>query len=444
MNAMKLRQLACTVALATLWPTVARGQYPSQAPGTMPGVSTVVLEPTRGTAFATNPQLAHQPMLRGAIPGNVDRGGFSVDNLPAQPQVAKGRCQVCTLGVDCADNCGGHQTFRDLHPYDFQPLAHGEHLGPVRLPSTIDYRIRIGDRLRFTYILSREVLSDSFPLRVGDELQITSVSDPSIKLGDVTQGKGVAIQPDGMLYLPLIGKVRAHGLTISQLRQNLENAYLEQIRNPAIDIYPIKTNTLLEDIRAAVDARAGQGGQVFFDTVQPDGTIRLPKLGSICVQGMTFDEVKREVNLQYREIVSGLEVETHMDTQAQHFIFVYGEVNRPDRYELLGPTSVTQALALAQGMRIGGNAREIVIFRRAEDWRLIATRVDLRGAHLGKVPLPTDEIWLRDSDLIIVPPTPITRFDNFVQQVFTDGIYGVFPLAQLGSGFTIRNGIFAN
>jgi polysaccharide export outer membrane protein len=410
----------------------------------MPGVSTVVLEPTHGTAFATAPNPAHQPMLRGAIPGNVDRGGFSVDNLPAQPQVAKGRCQACTLGVDCADNCGGHQTFRDLHPYDFQPLAHGEHLGPVRLPSTIDYRIRVGDRLRFTYITSREVLNDSFPLRVGDELQITSVSDPSIKLGDVTQGKGVAIQPDGMLYLPLIGKVRAHGLTISQLRQNLENAYLEQIRNPAIDIFPIKTNTLLEDIRASVDARAGQGGQVFFDTVQPDGTIRLPKLGSICVQGMTFDEVKREVNLQYREIVSGLEVEPHMDTQAQHFIFVYGEVNRPDRYELLGPTSVTQALALAQGMRIGGNAREIVIFRRAEDWRLIATRVDLRGAHLGKVPLPTDEIWLRDSDLIIVPPTPITRFDNFVQQVFTDGIYGVFPLAQLGSGFTIRNGIFAN
>lgn len=432
------------MALATLWPAAAGAQYPAHAPSRMPGASTVVLEPTRGTAFATEPNLAHQPMLRGAIPDNVDRGGFSVDNLPAQPQVAKGRCQVCTLGVDCADNCGGQQTFRDLHPYGFQPLAHGEHLGPVRLPSTIDYRIRIGDRLRFTYILSREVLSDSFPLRVGDELQITSVSDPSIKLGDVTQGKGVAIQPDGMLYLPLIGKVRAHGLTITQLRQNLENAYLEQIRNPAIDIYPIKTNTLLEDIRAAVDARAGQGGQVFSDTVQPDGTIRLPKLGAICVQGMTFDEVKREVNLQYREIVSGLEVETHMDAQAQHFIFVYGEVNRPDRYELLGPTSVTQALALAQGMRIGGNAREIVIFRRAEDWRLIATRVDLRGAHLGKVPLPTDEIWLRDSDLIIVPPTPITRFDNFVQQVFTDGIYGVFPLAQLGSGFTIRNGIFAN
>ncbi len=160
------------------------------------------------------------------------------------------------------------------------------------------------------------------------------------------------------------------------------------------------------------------------------------------MQGMTLDEIKREVNLRYRQIVSGLEIEPILDLEAPHFVYVFGEVQRPDRYQLQGPTTVTQALALAQGMRIGGNAREIVIFRRAEDWRLVATRVDIKGAHLGKVPLPTDEIWMRDNDLIIVPPTPITRFDRFVAQVFTLGAYGVFPLAQLGSGFEIRNGVF--
>ena len=86
------------------------------------------------------------------------------------------------------------------------------------------------------------------------------------------------------------------------------------------------------------------------------------------------------------------------------------------------------------------NTREIVIFRRAEDWRLLTTRVDIRGAHLGKVASPADEIWLRDGDLIIVPPTPIARFDNFVSQVFTQGIYGIFPFAQVGSGFNTGAG----
>ncbi len=431
--------------LMLLWSSLAIPAGAQTSPSTIadPAGGRGPQTPTRVESDVVQPPRMAPAALQGVQVGHVDRSGFSAQQPPVQPQVAAGRCQPCTVAVDCADNCGlGHQTWRDLHRYQFQPLAHGEHLGPIRLPSTVDYRVRVGDRLRFIYILSREVLSDSFPLRVGDELQITSLTDPNIRLGDIVQGRGIAIQPDGMLYLPLIGPTRAHGLTISQLRRNLEIAYKEQIRNPAIDILPVKTNTLLEDIRSVVDARAGAGGQSFSDSVHPDGTVRLPKLGPICVQSMTLDEIKREVNLRYREIVTGLEIEPVLDVEAPHFVYIYGEVNRPDRYQLTGPTSVTQALALAQGIRVGGNAREIVIFRRAEDWRLLATRIDIKGAHLGKVPLPTDEIWLRDSDLIIVPPTPIRRFDNFVRQVFTEGIYGVFPFAQVGSGLETGVGGF--
>ncbi|MCR9295955.1 MAG: polysaccharide biosynthesis/export family protein [bacterium] len=378
--------------------------------------------------------------MRGIVVGNVNRCGYSAYNLPPQPQVAPGSCPTCSVGIDCVDQCGvGAQTWCDLHAYNFGPLSYGEHLGPVRLPSNLDYRVRVGDQLRFVYILSREVLSDTFPLRVGDELQISSPTDESIRLGDLNQGRGAQIQPDGMLYLSLIGPVPAAGLTIPQLRRSLQEVYYEHgVRNPSIDIIPIKTNTLLEDIRSAVDNRGGiGGGQVFIDSVHPDGNLRLPKIGPICVLGMTLDEVKREVNLRYRQIVSGLEVEPILDQEAEHFVYVYGEVGTPNRYQLLGPTTVTQALAMAGGVEIGGNNRQIVIFRRAEDWRLLATRVDLRGAHLGKVPNPADEIWLRDGDLIIVPKTPVQRIDDFVRQVFTEGIYGVFPYAQIGTGFNV-------
>jgi polysaccharide biosynthesis/export protein len=397
------------------------------------GPAPVVVQQVQPQAMAWGPMAWGQ----GAI--NANQCHYSICNPTAQPQVAKGRCQACTMGLDCADNCAGkHQTWRDLHPYEFQPLSHGEYIGPVRLPSAINYRVRTGDRLRFSYILSNEQVSDSYRLNIGDELSITSITDPSIKVGDQVAGRGVAIQSDGTLTLPMIGQVAASGKTMAQLRRDLEIAYKEQIRTPGIDVLDVKLNAPREAIRAVVDARQGQGGQAFLDTVHADGTVRLPKLGAVCVQGLTMDEIKREVNLRYREIVVGLEVETHIDLEAPHFVFVYGEVTRPDRYELRGPTSVTQALAMAQGILRGGNAREIVIFRRAEDWRLLATRVDLKGAHLGKVPLPTDEIWLRDSDLIIVPPTPIQRFDNFVRQVFTDGVYGVFPLYQVGSGLEAR------
>ena len=86
-----------------------------------------------------------------------------------------------------------------------------------------------------------------------------------------------------------------------------------------------------------------------------------------------------------------------------------------------------QAIAMAGGWNVGANLREVVVFRRADDWRLIATKLDVRGALYGKRPIPADEIWLRDSDLVVIPKHPILQMDDFVNLVFTRGIYGVLP-----------------
>jgi polysaccharide export outer membrane protein len=293
----------------------------------------------------------------------------------------------------------------------------------------MDYRLRVGDQLSFVFIDTPSQLIGSYRLMVGDQVDIESATDEKIRKN------GLVIQPDGKLTVLLLGEVEAAGLTIPQLRHNLELEYKAFIREPSIDVTPVKTNSLKSAILNSVDARAGTGGQNWVDTVHADGTVRLPKIGAISVLGMTVDEVKREINLRFGRIVSGLEVEPKIAAEAQHFVFVTGEVTLPNRYQLLGPTTVTQALTLAGGHRLGANLRQIVIFRRAEDWRLIATKVDLRGAILGKEPTPADEIWLRDSDTIIVPQTPVKLMNNFVRQVFTDGVYGVLPFTYNISNF---------
>ena len=93
--------------------------------------------------------------------------------------------------------------------------------------------------------------------------------------------------------------------------------------------------------------------------------------------------------------------------RAPRFIYVVGEVRNPGRFDLVGPTTAMQSIALAGGWNNGGNLRQIVVFRRAEDWRLLATRLDIRGALYGERPSPSDEIWLRDSDIVVVPKMPI-------------------------------------
>jgi polysaccharide export outer membrane protein len=57
----------------------------------------------------------------------------------------------------------------------------------------------------------------------------------------------------------------------------------------------------------------------------------------------------------------------------------------------------------------------------------MATMLDLRGALYARRPVPADDIWLNDSDIVLVPKTPIQQADEFIEQVFTRGVYSLIP-----------------
>ncbi len=67
------------------------------------------------------------------LPTGSNNCNYSACNLPPQPQVPAGRCAPCLTAIDCA-NSRAPQQWCDALPYDFQPLRHGEHIGPVRIP----------------------------------------------------------------------------------------------------------------------------------------------------------------------------------------------------------------------------------------------------------------------------------------------------------------------
>ena len=115
------------------------------------------------------------------------------------------------------------------------------------------------------------------------------------------------IQPDGTITLRLLGQIMAAGLTIDDLRKNLETLYEQYYKEPTITVAPIRVNTKLEDLRSTVDNRNGFGGQDFTTNVSPDGTVQLPAVGSVPAQGLTLDELKAEVDERYASIVDGIE-----------------------------------------------------------------------------------------------------------------------------------------
>jgi len=94
-----------------------------------------------------------------------------------------------------------------------------------------------------------------------------------------------------------------------------------------------------------------------------------------------------------------------------------------------GPTTLMQAIAMAGSWNVGAGLNEVVVFRRDENWQLMATKVNIRTSLLFKKPCPAGEIWLRDSDIVLVPKSPILCADDVINLVFTRGIYGVFPMS---------------
>lgn len=347
-------------------------------------------------------------------------GGLVQDDTPWVPSAAS-PCPRCAVDGSVCDprRWGGWERARMI---SWERFAQGEYVGLARTAHVPEYRLRVDDELEIVYRLTRDETTKPYRLNVGDQIRIESASDPTLN-------RDVLIQPDGTITVLLLGQVKATGFTVEQLRQRLEEMYRRYYRVPAITVTPLLVNSKLEDLRATVDRRTGEGGQSQRVRVTPEGTISLPGVGSVRAQGLTLRELQVELNELYRREVEGLETVPILVQRAPRFVYVLGEVSSPGRFELTGPTTVIQAISMAGGWKPGANLRQVVVFRRGEDWRLLATMLNLEAALHGNKATPCDEIWLADSDVVLVPKSFIQRADDFIELVFTRGIYGVFPLS---------------
>lgn len=391
----------------------------------------------------------------GQYPGSIQMRGWQEPNsieYQIQPSMPS-NCETCAgtydsgagasgrshqlpaklyCGID--QNSSGHNglepRWSDTRYIPWETHAYGEYIGPARTPHVPEYRLRVDDRVEFIFQADRRRMQNEYRLTVGDTIRVVSTVDE--RLNAATIENGVTVLADGTIALDLVGNVVAAGKTLDGLRLELDSLYSRYFRTaPRISVSGISTDTARRDFLDSVDARAGAGGQARFARVTADGTLRLPLVGAIGVVGLTMDELEREVNARFMQRVQGIRISVVLEEQAPRFLYVVGEVEQPGRVQLTGPTSVTQAIALAGGWRNGGNLRQVVVFRRDQNWRLMALKLDLAGGLSGRSPVPSDEIWLRDSDIVLVPKSPILRLADAVELYFSRTLYGIFP-SELG------------
>ncbi|MDA8949860.1 SLBB domain-containing protein [Pseudomonadales bacterium] len=131
--------------------------------------------------------------------------------------------------------------------------------------------------------------------------------------------------------------------------------------------------------------------------VDRGGQITVPKIGSISLAGLTFEEAKRVIAQRVATRVIGSEVVTSLGNLRQISIFLAGEVNAPGNYNVSALTSISQALYLSDGLTAIGSFRDIQV-RRANQ---VVARFDLYDLLLrGK---RDNDITLQSGDTVFVP-----------------------------------------
>ena len=306
-------------------------------------------------------------------------------------------------------------------PLSWDIFAQGEYIGPARLPHVPDYFLRVDDQIGFVFRVNGKPTTTPYRLNVGDTIRIGSLTMPNLAFD-------TPVQPDGTIILPQVGPVTAAGKSIETLRTELDRRFREYIKEPSVTVAPLSINRTLEEFRTAVTNRNGIfAGQAFHSRVTPDGTVQLPAIGSLPAQGLTLRELGVEIETRYAAIVPGFEVTPVLTDRAPRSVYVLGEVAKPGKFPLDAPTSVIQAVTLAGGWNVGANLSQVIIFRRDDEWRLMATRVNIHPALYNSKSLRADDIWLRDSDVVIVPKCVLQVLDDYIGLIFTKGIYGIVP-----------------
>ncbi|HCG94251.1 MAG TPA: sugar transporter, partial [Halieaceae bacterium] len=138
---------------------------------------------------------------------------------------------------------------------------------------------------------------------------------------------------------------------------------------------------------AQLDLQIGRSGDVTF-----------PKLGSITLSGLTFEDARDLINTRVEQQLIGVDAIVSMGRLRAINVFMAGEVSVPGAYSVSAMTTVTQALFQAGGVTDIGSLRNIQV-RRAGS--VVATFDTYDLLMKGDV---SDDIRLQSGDVVFVPP----------------------------------------
>jgi polysaccharide biosynthesis/export protein len=148
--------------------------------------------------------------------------------------------------------------------------------------------------------------------------------------------------------------------------------------------------------------------------VRPDGRITLQLVGDLMVVDMTPRELAEALKTRYAAEVKKPEITVIVRQFAAQKVFVDGEVGRPGLLQLVGPMTVSQAIAQSGGFGFDARKNEVVVIRQNPAGKPFVTVIDMVQVQRG-IDMTMD-INLMPYDMVYVPKSPIGEVDKWMDQ----------------------------
>ena len=220
----------------------------------------------------------------------------------------------------------------------------------------------------------------------------------------------------------VVGKNLSDSVSANRYYEGMGMGDMEEMQKDKVygrDIFETRNLTFEPSVNLATppNYRLGPGDEVIIDiwgtnqatirdNVSPDGSITIPDLGLIYLNGMTIAEANQYLRKELNKIYAGLDNEQNPSSQIKVTlgnsrtiqVNVMGEVFQPGTYALSSFSTVFHALYRAGGVNNIGSLRDIRLVRNGETIEHLDVYEFIMQGKMN------DDVRLQEGDVIIVSP----------------------------------------
>ncbi|MCC2692428.1 polysaccharide biosynthesis/export family protein [Nodularia sp. LEGE 04288] len=150
----------------------------------------------------------------------------------------------------------------------------------------------------------------------------------------------------------------------------------------------------------------------FQAQIDPEGNIVVPQVGTLSLQGLSLAEAQEKIRLSLKDVLVEPILVVSLARPRPVQITISGEVFRPGIYPVASSTPrVSDALFIAGGSTMSADLRQVKVRRRLMDGSVISQTVDLYAVLQNDGSLPS--LRLQDGDAIIIPRQEVGTEDGY-------------------------------